>query len=456
MNQQNEDFLSEFDKISKIFIEKIDGIKETYPLVRIFSESNHIKAIRNVSNFIDVKGLEEKDENNEIYYRFSEEDSHTFEILDKSEKIASHAIEILPNSLFVSLISQFDAFLGNLIKQIFLSKSEILNSSEKSISFAKLSELKSFEEAKEFMIEKEIEGVLRESHSEHFNWLENKLKIPLRKDLDIWKDFIEITERRNLLVHNDGLVTSQYLVICRQNGVEFETEPKIGEQLNVQDKYFIKAYNCLFEISVKLTQVIWRKLMPFDLESADESLNDICFSLVRKNNNKLAIVLLHFATDVLKKHYNEESKNVFIVNLALAYKLSKNIDECKKIVNSKDWSASSDKFKIAKAALCDEFDNTIKLMKKIGSNGEVTKLDYKAWPLFNELRKQKKFKIVFKEIFDEEFVSIELPKSMLDEIKIKIDESKSKFEEIKKEENQNEIDEVIKPKKRKPSNKKQL
>ena len=158
--------------------------------------------------------------------------------MERNEKIANHSIEILPNSLFVSLISQFDAFLGKLIKQIFLTKPEILNSSEKNISFAKLSELKSFEEAKEYMIEKEIESVLRESHTDHFQWLENKLRITLRKDLDIWKDFIEITERRNLLVHNDGIVTSQYLLICRQNNVTFSSEPKIGDQLNVDPEYF--------------------------------------------------------------------------------------------------------------------------------------------------------------------------------------------------------------------------
>lgn len=434
MSQENEDFLSEFDKINKVFIEKLDGIKETYPLVTMFSQSNYIKANIDFNNFIQSNGIEEKEENGEGYYTFSEEDAHKYEILERNEKIANHSIEILPNSLFISLISQFDAFLGKLIKQIFLTKPELLNSSEKNISFAKLSELKSFEEAKEFMIEKEIEGVLRESHTDHFNWLENKLKIPLRKDLEIWKEFIEITERRNLLVHNDGVVTSQYLLICRQHGVKFNSEPKIGEQLNVDEDYFKKSYNCLFELSVKLTQVVWRKLMPFDLENSDESLIDISFDLIRKNQNKLAIILLHFATETLKKYFNEESKNIFIVNLALAYKLDGNILECQRIINLKDWSASSDKFKIAKSALLDEFDETIELMQKIGKNGEVVKLSYKTWPLFIELRKKEEFKKIFKDIFDEDFTSIELPKSMIDEITFKIEESVAKFEENKIEE----------------------
>ncbi len=427
MNAEVKDFLPEFDKINKEFIEKIDGVKETFPLVTIFSHTNYLKSSNDLNDFIQSNGIEEKDEEGIDCFKFNDEDSHKYEILERNQKIANHSIAILPNSLFVSLISQFDAFLGNLIKQIFIAKPEILNSSEKNISFSKLSELKSFEEAKEYMIEKEIEGVLRESHSDHFQWLENKLKLTLRKDLEVWKEFIEITERRNLLVHNDGIVTSQYLLVCRLNEVKFDIEPEIGTQLNVNDEYFIKSYNCLFELSVKLTQVIWRKLLPLELESSDESLNDICFDLIRKNQNKLAIILLNFTTNILKKHFNEESKNVFVVNLALAYKLDGNTIECEKIVNTKDWSACSDKFKIAKYALLNDFENAILFMKKIGDDGEINKLHYKTWPLFMELRKQEKFKEEFKKIFNEDFSTIELPKNMLDEIKSKIDEAEAKL-----------------------------
>lgn len=41
--------------------------------------------------------------------------------------------QLLPRSLLVSLISQFDAYLGRLLRVIFLRKPEILNSSEKNI-----------------------------------------------------------------------------------------------------------------------------------------------------------------------------------------------------------------------------------------------------------------------------------------------------------------------------------
>jgi hypothetical protein len=417
---ENKVEISNFDKINKDFIQKIESLRETLPLVMIFVSANYSKSNKDFSVFSKKNGIEISDENGDEYYTFSPEDSHKYEILEKNAKISTSALDIIPNSLFVSLISQFDSFLGKLIRQIFESKPEILNSSEKNLSFSKLLELKSIEEAKEFIIEKEVETVLRESHTEHFSWLESKLGITLRKDLPIWQEFIEVTERRNLFVHNDGVITSQYLTICRFHKVKFTTEPIIGEQLTVDNEYFEKAYRCLFEISVKLTQVIWRKLLPKELESSDESLNDICFELLRQNQLDLSIILLDFATIILKKHFNEESKNVFIVNKALAFKLNEKVKECEEIVKSKDWSACSDKFKIAKEALLDNHSEVAKIMKRIGNDGDVSKLSYKTWPVFIEFRKTDIFQEMFKEVFEEDYIAVETPKRMIDEIAIKI------------------------------------
>lgn len=427
-----------FDKIIKDFVKQIESLRETLPFVMIFISANVQKTNSDYALFIKNKGIEEKDEDGREFYKFTPEDGHKYTILEKNAETATSALEIVPNSLFVSLISQFDSFLGKLIREIFQAKPDILNSSEKNLTFSKLIELKTIEEAKEFIIEKEVETVLRDSHSAHFDWLENKLGISLRKDLPIWQEFIEITERRNLFVHNDGVVSSQYISVCKSNKVVFAKEPIIGDNLNIDQDYFEKTYRCLFEIAVKLNQVVWRKLLSTEIEKADESLNEICFELLRQKQLDLATILLDFATIILKKHHNEESKNVFIVNKALAFKLNNKKDECESIVLSKDWSACSDKFKIAKEALMDNFPNVIRLMKKIGSDGEVTKLYYKIWPLFIEFRETEGFKETFKEIFGEEYTAVETPKKMLEEIAFTLSKNK-KIKEQKKLETKKSI-----------------
>jgi hypothetical protein len=425
-----------FDSIIKEFLGKIESLKDTLPFVMIFVSYNNSQAHTKFAKYIEEKGIPEKDEDGEEKFSFNPEDSHTFEILKKNTSIASNALEIIPTSLFVTLISEFDSFLGKLIRQIFEVKPEILNASERSLTFSRLRELKTIEEAKEFIIEKEVETILRDSHSEHFNWLENKLGIVLRKELPVWEKFIEITERRNLFVHNNGVVSSQYLSICRANKVKFEKECQVGDKLDVTVDYFDLAYKSLYEVAVKLTQVIWRKLLPHDLESADESLNDICFELLKHKHFDLSDILLDFATSVLKKYHNEESKTVFIVNKALSLKLGGKDDKCKEIVMSKDWSACSDKFKIAKEALVDNYVEVQRLMKKIGSDGEISKVSYKVWPLFEGFRKTQEFQNCYTEIFREDYKAIETPKKLIDELFDQVKKADKEQKEYEKEQSE--------------------
>lgn len=67
--------------------------------------------------------------------------------------------------------------LGSLIKEIFRIKPEILNGSEKNLTYKNLIRFDSLNAARDFIIENEVESVLRESHSEQFNWLEKKLSM---------------------------------------------------------------------------------------------------------------------------------------------------------------------------------------------------------------------------------------------------------------------------------------
>jgi hypothetical protein len=132
----------------------------------------------------------------------------------KTSTAIGSGINSVPRLFIVGLISAYDAFLSRLIRAILVTKPEILSSSEKNISFKELVAIGSVEAARDVVIEKEVESVIRCSHAEQIEWLEKKLNMTLRKDLKIWSDFIELCERRNLFTHTDGVVSSQYLKTC--------------------------------------------------------------------------------------------------------------------------------------------------------------------------------------------------------------------------------------------------
>lgn len=305
----------------------------------------------------------------------------------------------------ISLISQFDVFYAALVRVIFYSKPELLNASDKTLLYSQIIEFDSIDEVKDYVIEKEVNVLLRESHEQQIKWLEKKLGIQIIDLLKNWQQFIELTERRNLFVHCDGAVSDQYLNICRKHNVEINPELKIGSNMGVNKKYFEQSYKCIFETGIVLAQTIWRKLFPKDLEEADNNLNNICYNLLIDEEFDLAKRLLDYAAS-LKKVNSYESKLYFIVNKALAYKLSGDNNSCKKILDEFDWSAFSNLFKLARFVLLDDFDNAATIMRKIGTSGEVTQADYRQWPLFKEFRRTELFLKIYKDIFDQEFEGI--------------------------------------------------
>lgn len=417
------------------FIKHIEAQADIVPLVMNLVSTKLIQESRHVDKYIKDNGILEKENGEDDSRKLFIPNEKFKGFLELNEKVdtTSLAYRLLPVNFVVSFVSQYDAYLGQLIRTMFKIKPELLNSSEKSIQLTELSSFESIEEAKEFIIEKEVESVLRESHLKHFKWIEGKLSIPLRKDLPSFSDFIEVTERRNLFVHCNGIISRQYIDNCKDEKVIDIEKAEIGQKLNADPRYYQKCYTVLFEIGVKLGQVIWRKLQPDKIEDADKHLNNVCYELLIKGHNKLALNLLTFATETLKKHHDHEMLCILTINQSLAHYLSGKKEVAKKILGNHDWSATSDKFKLATAVLKEEFESAIKLMKVIGdTNDHVNKDAYREWPLFRTFRKRDDFKNAYKEIFLEELVYIEHKPKELEDILHELKQMNKEIEREKK------------------------
>ena len=389
-----------FEKNLKDFIKNIDSLKSSLRLSMGLISLQHKINLSKLHDFIKKNGKKKTSKSFVLRY----EDVDYYEKLKRNTDITLASDRVVPRSALIALVSQFDAFMSSMIRIVLLSNSDALNKCEKSLTFSLLSKLNNIDEAKSYIIEKEIDSILRDNHAAHFTWLESRLGISLRKDLSIWEEFIELTERRNLFAHCGGKISSQYIANCKESGVSLNKEFILGHELDVTSQYLDSSYKCLYELGVKLTHVIWRKLRSDDLRAADENLNGICYNLIDSGAYPLADSILEFANSVLKKHADESSLNCFIINKALSKKLGGDKKTAREIVNKRDWSASSNDFKLAKEAILGNDESVLLLMKKIGKEGEcVNKASYRVWPLFKELKENKKFQETFKQIYKEEY-----------------------------------------------------
>lgn len=322
--------------------------------------------------------------------------------LTKRLQTASRATVLLPEIFVVALVSQYDAFLGGLVRALMKSRPEIVNATNRAISFSQLVAFESIEAARDAIVNEDVESLLRKSHSDQFSWLESTFGLKLREGLRQWPDFIELTERRNLFVHARGVVSRQYLDVCRRHQVRIGDELSLGKRLHVTPDYFTCAHGCVLEIGVMLGQVLWRKMVPTCLLDADKHLNSVCYELLVERRYDLAATLLDFAACTLKRFGSEEYRRMMVVNRAQAYKWLEEGEKCETIMKGEDWSASQDSFKLADAVLRDDVEASAEIMGSIGATHDVlTKESYRDWPLFREIRKQELFRKTYETIFGE-------------------------------------------------------
>ncbi|MCU4599050.1 hypothetical protein [Acinetobacter bereziniae] len=310
---------------------------------------------------------------------------------------------IVPRNFLISYVSEFDYFLGSLIRAFYQLRPDLISKNIQ-YKFEDIIAFESIEEIKIDTIEKEIESLLRSSHTDQFKALETKTEMNTLRKLDIWPNFIEITERRNLFVHADGVISRQYLKVCSTAGLKV-TDNMLGTKLGSDREYLDSTFSIMFEMITKLGFTLWRKFLEKDEDEfalSDSYLIHIIYELLIKEEYSLAIKIGEFLVNQ-HRHSNDKRKRMLTINLCLAYKYSDKIDKCKNILNKFDWSSTQTLFQLAISCIEDKHEESCTFIKRLIAENEISEIALHEWPLFKILRSQKVFEEMYFELFQSDF-----------------------------------------------------
>jgi hypothetical protein len=199
------------------FIQEVESLVTTLPITLFLVHSATQNEWRELEAYIRKHGDEVAKAGDKLTAKLPFETYQEYSNKQRRLDRISAASRTIPRSFLTSIVSHYDAFLGALLRSLFYLRPELLNASERQLTFKELTEFSSLDEAREYLVEKEVESVVRNSHDDQFKWMENRFKVELRKDLPSWPTFIEVMERRNLFVHSNGVVSTQYLRVCSQH-----------------------------------------------------------------------------------------------------------------------------------------------------------------------------------------------------------------------------------------------
>ncbi|MFZ3144012.1 hypothetical protein [Psychrobacter glacincola] len=318
--------------------------------------------------------------------------------------VESSPVETLEKSLFVSLFSSFDKFIGDLVDVLFRKEPKLYLNINKEIKISEVLEYNSIDELRQSFLDKEIESIRRKSYQEQFKSLENQFKITLTK-FKQWPSFIEKSQRRNLFTHCDGVVSKQYIDMCKEVGYKFEAEKNVGEQLEVGTEYLFHSCMIVAQVGIMLGQTLWRKVVSNEIEKADGHLNEKIFDFLHEEEWLNAITIGNFAQN-LRNNSTESMERMFLINHAIALNAINKKKEAKNLLDTKDWSATLLDFKLAYAVINFEYDEAQEIMNKIGKVGElVVEIAYHDWPLFREFRESEQFLSGYESVYGYPYLS---------------------------------------------------
>ncbi|EJL7828827.1 hypothetical protein ACNPP3_001175 [Vibrio vulnificus] len=345
----------------------------------------------------------------------------------------SDIVATLSQAMFLNLYSILDAYTGELLETLYRLKPELYGQLNKSVPFEVIMKAENIDIVKKKILDDDIESFRRESYIEQFKSLEKRFGLNTLTKFSYWRAFVEYSQKRNIIMHCDGIVSEQYITVCKSVGIKEASLPKVGEQLELSDTDVLVASHIIGQTGIMLAYTLWSKLFPRDKKNLDDSIHSLCYDFLYEEQWHHAAGIGEFIEKSLKTKDDATSK-MNTINLCIAYKALDKQDQLNKTIKSVDWSLLTLDFRLAESVLLGKFDQAALYMKKIGVEGDfVKRSSYHEWPLFHKFRDSPEFIDAYKDVYQESYLPSEIidieEVEKLDNL-VEIDKDKNVLEEV--------------------------
>lgn len=244
-------------------------------------ESEQFKQLEDVVlKHIEVIGSSEQEDIKRISYRFlSQEDMEKVGNVKEEKKLwdlYADMPSIHGDSTLIMLITRFEEFVSDYLKALYIQFSQIYLDN-KQLKFSEIV-CADINEIKKNLLCREVDEKMGEKYTEWFKIYKNHGMIcqSFEHDLSILS---EIYARRNIIVHNSGMVNSQYLKFVPKS------KAKLGEKLFVDETYMKTAFDTIYRIII-LMLIESSKLNEKNEDEYLESIFTVLFDFLLRQNMK--------------------------------------------------------------------------------------------------------------------------------------------------------------------------
>ncbi|MEC7262921.1 MAG: hypothetical protein VXW38_04210, partial [Bacteroidota bacterium] len=231
--------------------------------------------------------------------------------------------------------------------------------------------------------------VLRGNFESWTTLMSNEINLGLGYLKNVMDDLIEIYQRRNLFVHNGGVVNSIYLSKVKK---ELREDIQINDQLEV-DKAYLETSICKLQRAfILIGAELWKKLDPED-ERRGEILGEIIYENLLHSRWDICEGLCFFS--IKDAHINPVDKTIAQINYWLCKKELGQYSEIEKEINRIDFSDKKEIFQLGLFAIKGETKKIVKILPIVLETQQTNIQRLEEFPILKEFRatpEYKKFK----------------------------------------------------------------
>lgn len=294
----------------------------------------------------------------------------------------------LRRGLLSNLTTTFEIHLARLCREYYRRYPGALKADERSLSLAEVRACGTIESAERLVVEREIEALLLRPFDEILDSVFRRFSIS-PKLLDQQRATLEeLFLRRNLFVHNLGVVNRRYLSKAPAQLFP-EGLPQEGVTLPLDTAYLAEAINTVLVAGIILLQAAWDKWEPAERDLATALLLHHTYESLCDGQNRVVVALSQYAYQL--KGLPDDRRKLVLINQAIALRELSDSTALSEVLSQADWSSAGLRFQMAVAVLTGRFSTALDLAKKALTVHELSSDDLRRWPLFKPLRGMPEF-----------------------------------------------------------------
>ncbi|MEU4271272.1 hypothetical protein [Streptomyces sp. NPDC026092] len=293
--------------------------------------------------------------------------------------------QLLRNSLLVSAVSGFEVLFGRIARAILDINRAAFMDSDHGFTLQQLSEFGSLDDAREFLIERQVTKLLYESVDGWDKWLKRASGGLTMSDLPVeWMTVREGFARRNLIVHADGVANQIYLGALRNLDSNRNWGVKLNEKLSADGDYLSDFLQELMALGRILSVGIGIRMRKRDEQAFLSSLQGDTYRSVRSGHWKAAI---HTSEYTLRHSLPRNKKIGAQVSSWVARKALFGVDQIRPEVETWDVTGLAPELSHYKHVLLNETEAAVTEIRKLLEMGKLTAFEIAVDPLYEQVRK---------------------------------------------------------------------